>query len=128
MFARPNRIYTHSYPSCAALELNDFPRIEKSAKLEILDIIVVVVYINYSYQHDVTSFVKKTDILNPISQNIGLSMLPQTVSFLHVPQGEYRHRDVDTAPSAKFFTQGGYDGAPAPGWHPTGSGAPLFSG
>ena len=46
--ARPDRIYTHGYPPSAALELNYFPRIEKSVEQNIIYIIVDVVLINYS--------------------------------------------------------------------------------
>jgi hypothetical protein len=54
MYSRPDRMHTHGYPPGAALEFNNFSRIEKSAKLKILYIIVDVVFINYSNQHGAT--------------------------------------------------------------------------
>ena len=58
MYPGPDRIHPHGYPPGAALELNNFPRIEKSAKLEILYIIVDVILINYSNQHVATLSLK----------------------------------------------------------------------
>jgi hypothetical protein len=55
MFVRPDRVFSYGYPPGATLELKYFPRIKKSAKLEILDVIVDVVFINYSNQHNATS-------------------------------------------------------------------------
>jgi hypothetical protein len=57
--APPDRIHTYGYPPGAAQNLNNIPRIEKTAKLEILYIIVDVVLINYSNQHGATLFFKK---------------------------------------------------------------------
>jgi hypothetical protein len=54
MYPRPDRIHTYGYPPGAALELDNFSRIKESVKLEIFYIIVDVVLINYSNQHDVT--------------------------------------------------------------------------